>query len=178
MDYTIKKSTVECYKIRHIKNFYWADITVDASKGNGRIQIASDFGDYQHYWGACGDSFKEFLCKIGIDYAAAKFGADRWFDSDLTIKHYKQQVIELRRFDNFDADKAREVFNEIKRLEDSSSESEFCMILQDQENLMRFHDHCPDLVRTISPQFKNFWKEIWPVFLQELKKEMVVVVTD
>jgi hypothetical protein len=173
-NYTIAKSTVECYKVRHTKTFYWADITVDHNVGKGRISIASDFGTWSHYWGACGDSFKQFLCKIGIDYAADKFGADRWFDSELTIKHFKEQIIELRKSNDYEATTARVIFDEIKMLEDTSCEAEFCQILQDQKNLMKFYDWCPSLVRTISPQFRNFWKEIWPVFTQQLKDEELV----
>lgn len=173
--YSITKSTVECYKIRHEKSFYWADITVDHNGGKGRISIASDFGSYQHYWGACGNSFKEFLCKIGIDYAADKFGADRWFDPELTIKSYKETVLDYRRTESIEAEQARKLFNEIKELEEvGSSESEFCHVLQQQESLMKFFDWCPNLSKTISPQFRNFWKEIWPVFIQELKNETLV----
>jgi len=172
--YTIVKSNVECYKVRHPKSFYWADITLDHNGNKGRISIASDFGDYQYYWGACGKPFKEFLCKIGIDYAAGKFGADRWFDLELTIKGYKETVLDYRRTESIEAYEARKLFDEIKQLEDSSSESEFCNIIQHQENLMRFFDYCPNLSKSISPRFRNFWKEIWPVFIQEMKNEISV----
>lgn len=171
-NYTITKSTVECYKIRHPKLLYWADITVDHNGSKGRIQIASDFGDYQYYWGACGCSFKEFLCKIGIDYAACKFGADRCFDSEATITSYKETIIQYRRCGNLSDVEARKLFNEIKNLEDTSSENEFCAHLSHTNTLMDFFDWHPTLVRTITPQFKKFWNQIWPIFTTQLKNEI------
>lgn len=172
--YTISKTTVECYKIRHPKSFYWADITVDHNGSKGRISIASDFGSYQNYWGACGCSFKEFLCKIGIHYAAEKFGADRWFDHDNTIRHFKEQILEYRRSASINAAGARKIFDEIKQLEGTSGESEFCSTLQSLDNLMKFYDWCPALSYSITPQFHAFWKEVWPVFINELKGELKV----
>jgi len=174
--YSITKSTVECYKIRHTKTFYWADITVDHNGGKGRISIASDFGDYQYYWGACGDSFKDFLCKIGIDYAASKFGADRWFDLEGTIRMYKSQILNDRRIDCIEEKQAREIFNAIKEIEENCGHSidSFQYEAQQRDVFMRHWDYCPDVHYGISPQFRNFWKEIWPVFIQELKTELLV----
>lgn len=171
--YSITKSSVEVYKIRHPKYFYWADIFIDDSGTKGRISIASDFGAYQNYWGACGCSFKEFLCKIGMHYAADKFRADQWFDLDSTIKHYKSIIIEYRRSGSIEASYARKLFDQVKVLIDASGEPEFCVLIQEQPELMKFWDWCPYLSRTVTPQFKNFWEEIWPVFVRELKKEMI-----
>ena len=53
LELTVTKSTVEVYKIRS-NEFAWADITIDASGNKGRISIASDYGSWQNYWGACG----------------------------------------------------------------------------------------------------------------------------
>ena len=77
--FTTTRSTVECYKIRSDRGL-WADITIDANGKAGRVQIASDYGSWENYWGACGSEFKEFLCGLDIDYAAGKFGESKWFD--------------------------------------------------------------------------------------------------
>ncbi len=174
-NYTITKSIVECYKIRKSESFYWADITVDHNGNTGRIQIASDFGDYQYYWGACGSSFKEFLCKIGIDYVASKFGADRWFDFDQTIKSYKNQVLHDRRSGYCNCDEARGIFDAIKTIETNSSNNidSFVYEVQNNDVFMKFCDYQPDITYTISPQFKNFWNELWPIFIKELKNEIL-----
>jgi len=171
--FTIKKTTVECYKIRHESNSYWADITVDANESTGRIQIASDFGSWENYWGACGKSFKSFLISLNIDYVAGKFGADKWFDEVATIKQFKREVLEYRKDDSITAEVARKIWNEIIDLEEVGSyENEFSMRLFNGEEIMRFYDYCPHLIRDISPLFRRFWNEIWPVFVEELKKEI------
>jgi hypothetical protein len=171
-NYTVTKTTVECYKIRVDNEFDWADITIDANGTKGRISISSDFGSYANYWNACGIPFKDFLAKIGIDYAAGKFGADRWFDYEATINHYKEQVLEYRRSESLTALEARKAFNEIKLLTDCTSETEFCSTLSGScDALMKFYDYCPNLVRTITPQFKSLWTRIWPVLLREFEKE-------
>lgn len=181
MAYKITKSTVECYKIRQDKGFYWADIVVDHNGNKGRISIASDFGSYQYYWGACGSSFKEFLCGIGIDYAAAKFGAGRWFDLEKTIKMYKEGILEYRRMDRMDKDYARKLFNSIKKVHencDGSGEETFYAEMQRHDELMKYYDWMPTVGYDITPQFKNFWKELWPVFVGELKNEIKSIEVD
>jgi hypothetical protein len=174
--FTITKSHVESYKVRHSTGMYWADITIDSNDCKGRIQIASDFGDYQYYWGACGSPFKEFLLRIGIHYAAAKFGTDRWFDSDKTISDYKHAIRESRQCQSISREEARELYDELKNLADCIHEHEFVHIMWEQRKLMNFFDNCPDLSRDISPQFKTFWKHVWPVFLNELRNELSPVI--
>lgn len=40
-EFTIEKSKVECYKIRHPESgMYWADITLDVMGTKGRISIS------------------------------------------------------------------------------------------------------------------------------------------
>ncbi len=104
--YTFTKTIVECYKFRNPAGGY-ADITIDAIGTTGRISIASDWGDYQYYWSACGKPFKEFLSQLGIDYLAGKFGANKFFDLDTTIRLYKEQVRENFRKD----DPQKEIIN-------------------------------------------------------------------
>lgn len=166
--YRISKSNVECYKIR-CDSFYWADINIDASGNTGRIQIASDFGDWQYYWGSCGCPFKEFLAGLNIDYVAGKFGANKWFDLDGTIKSLKETIKYFRP----DKELKSELMGEIKNLENSSGENEFVHIMHDCDRIMEMTNHCPDMVYGISPGFKRFWKEIWPVFIKEIQKEPV-----
>jgi hypothetical protein len=169
-NFSIKKEIVECYKIRHSTGKYWADITIDAKEQTGRIQIASDFGSYQNYWGACGCNFKDFLAKLDIEYAAGKFGANKHFDSEKTLKNFKASVLEYRRNGDMSKENARDIFNEIKELEEYIYENEFYINLNNSHALMRFFDWCPHLSYSIHPQFINFWKYIWPVLLQEFEK--------
>jgi len=173
-DFTIKRTKVECYKIRDEKRGSWADITIDVTGDHsGRISISSDYGNYANYWGACGSGFKQFLTDLNIDYAADKFKADNWFDLDKTLIDYKNQVIDCRRNESITAEKAREIYDEIKELESCSHESEFIVTIQNQDELMKFFNYQPNLSHDITPQFRRFWKVIWPVFINELEKEMI-----
>lgn len=174
--YTIIKSTVECYKIRHSSGMYWADITVDSNDEAGRIMIASDFGDWQYYWGHCGKPFKEFLLKIGKDYVASKFGESKHFDLESTLKGYKERIIESRRDDRMDAVKARTLWDEIIFIDEYCSDdiNQFYQVVSnDCENLMEYFDQSPDVSEKISPQFEKFWSMLWPEFTKWLQEEIL-----
>lgn len=172
-EFSVSKSTVVLYKIRHQKSgCYWADITIDESGSKGRINIASDYGNYSNYWHACGSSFKEFLLKIGKDYAASKFGADHWFDHENTINEYKRAIIFQRRCLHLSEEEARKLFKQVKEMEDIVYEQEFVHEMLNKTDLMRFLDNMPGICRSITPQFNHFWEDIWPIFLGELKKEL------
>jgi hypothetical protein len=107
LKYIIEKAQCEVYMLRLRKGGgYWADITLHCHNNAGCIQIASDYGRWQYYWGACGCPFKEFLTELNdMEYVASKFGA--------------------------------------KNMDDNTT-----------------------------PQFKRFWDEVWPEFINELKNEL------
>lgn len=173
-NYTIKKSTVECYKIRHPKKDYWADITIDTDGGReGRIQIASDFGAWQYFWGAAGPSFKQFLTGLNIDYVASKFGADGWFDLEKTLKDFKERIKEF----GGDKEWTKEALKEIDFLDRNSSCKEECihLLMTDCPKIMEMYDGMPELSsNNNNPLFIRFWNELWPVFIQELRTELLV----
>ncbi len=174
-NFIFKKTTVECYKFRHESGMYWADITIDVTGDrSGRISIASDYGNYSNFWGACSSGFKQFLVDLNFQYAADKFGADRWFDLDLTLKGYKTRLLKNRIDETYTAEQASEIWDEIKELEDCSSITEFEVRMWNQSKLMKMFDHCPDIDYGIKPQFKSFWNTIWPIFIKEIKSELLI----
>lgn len=170
--YTISKSNVECYKLRHESGAYWADITIDSKGNTGRIQIASDFGSWQHYWGACGKPFKEFLITLDIQYFARKVGEGKWFDFHKTILQYKEYVLHERRKEFIEADKARKMFDEIKIIDENGEGGFMQVMYNDCPALMNEFDHCPDTRTDISPSFRKFWEMTWSVFIKMLKEEI------
>ena len=166
----ITKSTVECYKIRDLKEG-WADITIDAKDEYGRISIASDFGNWQYFWSHCGMPFKRFLTTVDKDYVARKFGAKGFLDVDSTIKNYKETLIESRRF-GMDKKKARKIYDEIKFLEKHwTGQTEFEIVISTLPNLMSYWDGMPEASKTYHPLFSRFWDEIWIEFVAHLKTE-------
>lgn len=175
MNYTITKSSIECYKLRTESGMYWADITIDSKDNTGRIQIASDFGSWQNYWNACGCPFKEFLTKLDIHYFAGKVGASKWFDFDKTILQYKEYVLHERRNEFIEAEAARKMFDEIKLLDENGESGFQQTMFNDCPTLMNQFDGCPDTHTDINPHFRKFWEMVWGVFVKELKSEFELV---
>lgn len=169
----ITKSTVECYKIRELKEG-WANITIDDLGTSGRVQIASDFGDWQYYWSSCGCPFKEFLTRLNMDYVADKFREDEHVSIKKTINAYKSAVLECRRFDGMSKARARDIWRDITALAESwwTPES-FSVEIRDKEHLLEFYNWTPETCTDVSPLFKRFWNEIWVGFIDHLKAEII-----
>lgn len=167
----IEKTTVECYKLRITGgNRTWADITVDSNDNAGRIQIASDYGSWENYWGACGSSFKQFLIDLtkDIHYTANKFGEARWFDQEATMTGLKSAVEECDEDEEF-----KELLREeLKALDDCTEVNSFFHIAYESDNLYKLWDTGPDIQYGINPAFEAFWEKVWPFFVEELKKEL------
>jgi hypothetical protein len=169
---TVTKTTVECYKIRHPQ--FWADINIDSLGNQGRIQIASAYGSWQFFWGACGKPFKKFLQGVDKYYVAGKFGSSKWFDAIKTVAEFKQ-VIEANINDGYlNTSDGADALEELDQLNDLSEREEFCRCLSDCDQIMRIYDHCPALIFGIDPQFEHFWTTVWPILLNEFKKEETI----
>ena len=165
----ISKSTIQVYYLRG-EYGYWADISLDIGENSGRCSIASDWGSWSNYWGACGSSFKDFLTHLDIHYFAGKVGESHWLDVDATILEWKREVLEYRRRDEITAEFARDIYDEIKELEDCDS----ALLVAEsyhKDALMKFNDYCPSTVTGVSPRFRNFWDKAWNPFVEELKLE-------
>ncbi len=168
----ITKTVCELYKIRELPHHGWADITIDAAEHHGRIQIASDWGNWSYFWSHCGGPFKELLPSLEIGYVAGKFGCGRWFDEDKTLESYRKDVIRYRKNGTLDRHDAKQLYREISYLEGNSRESHFCTALErDAPALMKFFEYAPNLCYGIDPMFKNFWRDCWPVFLDTIRAE-------
>lgn len=169
-EFSVTKTTVECYKIRG-KRGAWADIVVDSNGNAGRIQIASDYGSWEHYWGSCGVGFKKFLIGLDIHYAAGKFGEGRWFDHEATMEQLRVDILS-----HTDSKEERlELTEELDTLKDCDEVNTFCHLAFECENLHKIWDGSPDIKTNISPSFRQFWEKLWPVFIAELKKEAEIL---
>jgi hypothetical protein len=171
-DYQITKTTVECYRLRHSSGMYWADITVDANGNTGRLQIASDYGSWQYYWGACGRTFKEFLLQVHIGYVAGRFGEDHHFDCEKTIAFNKKIVLDWRKQEGCTQDQARKMWDELSSMTDCTTSESFARSWYDQDALPEFFDEHPDIRTSISPQFQAFWENVWPAFCAQIRQEL------
>lgn len=176
--YTITKSRVEIYKIRHATGGCWADIVLDCGENSGRIQVASDFGDWQYYWGACGEDFKTFLIGLDMDYVAGKTGNDQYFKAFETLATYRRDIDSDLEAGAIDSDLAECLRDQVDSLEKTTDENEFCLELRDNcPVLLAYYDYMPTIERGVSPQFERFWTLIWSVFVECLKEEKNVTNT-
>lgn len=165
---TIDKTTIECYKIRH-QNGSYADIAIDDSDDKGRIQIASDYGNWSYYWSAFGDNFKQFLIDLNIEYVANKFGTDRHFDLIGSIKLLKDLIINEH---SHDKKIKKDLLTELRKFEVyCDGENDYINRCMNGEHIYKILDGVPDICIGISPSFKNFWENTWVIFVEKLKKE-------
>ena len=169
-NYTITKSQVENIKLK-FQNGMFANITLDYLGSQGRISIASDFGTWSNYWGACGEDFKKFLIGLDMYYFAGKVNEDRFFDHENTIKYLKQSIKENAN----NKYHKKEMLDQLAELKECEDEQSFVQKMYECDDIMNLEDGCPDMIRTISPSFKNFWERIWSVFVLELKRELETV---
>jgi hypothetical protein len=182
---SVTKSLMETYTIRNRGEYATIALRCSESKGEdryftGEILINSSFGSWANYWGACGCPFKEFLQKISFDYAFTKFmGNDlEVFDEDRTIEEIKRKLIEVRREKRVGKEEVRDLWEEIESI-DTYSEEAFGNSCRDiasnfgpRHPLRDYFNEPWDLKRTKPDvQATGFWRDIWPHFIAELKKE-------
>lgn len=164
----ITKSKVEIYRLRD--NGRWADITIDENGNAGRISIASDWGSWQYFWGSCGCPFKEFLIglKSNIHYVADKMGADNYLDKEATIKGIRSYINDNKEY----FPNRKEMLLEVDNIseEDWTDSSGFYQLINSTNYLVECYDWI-EVVKTITPQFRGFWKEAFIPFLESLQAE-------
>lgn len=197
---SVTKSVMETYTVRN--GFERATIAVrcwsrpvkrhddkpDDTYHCGEILINSSFGSWANTWTACGCPFKEFLTEVEFDYAFGKFmGASlRIYDGERTVRKLRSKIIDERRTHALDRDQARAVWDAIEEneteLESSSRDYCECMwrIARDLGITERSRHplwgeftepfYCTE--DCYDPQPVGFWREIWPHFIAELKREL------
>lgn len=198
----VTKTTRECYEVRDgMRGGEWANIMLNCwsrpvSSGEGRtdtyycgeITIQSSHGTWGYIWTACAIPFKEFLCGVGFDYAFGKFmGSDlKQFDGEGSMHCLRRQLLEGRLHTELSKEEARALWNALKDREDevTSSLNDWVNTLTDiADNLwedqhkaaVKMLDEPWELAQTQpKPCAVNFWRDLWPLFVDALKAEMGV----
>ena len=163
------------YYIPSSLNQGWGKFVIDES---GYFSCVSDYGNYAFQWPNAGGNtdFREFLCSLSADYLSGKLGnGERQFKASSTEAKIRQRILEIRRsnkpHDEFgfglDKEQAREAYDD---LENCSSEYEFTKFIE--EHWTAFSDNSEILTYGESWDMKNFCEKLYPLFVQELKKEM------
>ena len=179
-------NNIEVYKFREVSDTHlWANIYVDVAdsdnNGAGTILIRSDYGSWDFFWGTCGSPFKKFLAEVGKDYLIRKLNGPN--------KEFRQHEwqIDARRivdeyFDECDPEDeekegANEELDEIDRnCNFHSSEAMYAYISGNCPYLSDVFSNSGEYPNGnfVSRQLEMFVEQIWPVFVEELKKELVI----
>lgn len=161
----IQVTHVTNYKLRTANS--WADIVIDTPRpGAVQVLINSDYGSWSYFWGACGRDWKLFLSSLDRHYMASKFGCDREFDADRTLRNYRNAILTARRSDELDEERARECWDKIHGiLEEAMDSRHFQSMVYDEQCFNWMYDTGPDYDTRINPQFDAFFDTFWTKFL-------------
>lgn len=192
---TLRKDTsAETYRVR-TAGHEWATIVLfgwqgtgndDTPRECGEILINSGFGQWAFSWGHLGMPFKHFLLKAECHYVAGKFmGIDAYkFDGPLTLRELRKRLLRWRREGQLDKIEARTLWVYMAERDDELeiSENNFVAVMQEAETelvatkaVRRFvQEPWERLASSLDNQFAGFWREIWPVFLEQLRSEQGV----
>lgn len=167
---TIKKTSAEVYEISSKGEF--ACIAIQCHEKAGRIIIHSTFGNWGFYWASCGSGFKQFLAELDMAYTAIKFGAKDVFDEDATLKAMIADIEE----NVCDGDFFNTAIEAIKDRMDGPEYSFEEWFHHQDRPFTDYFDNGHDLPMRHNPcpQFKGFWDNLWPLFIQKIKSEDVV----
>lgn len=185
MSVTLKKDVCDRYTIR--SSHWWAVIMLTK---DGFVSIQSDYGDYNYHWNARNDNtIQEFLISCDTHYLMEKFGGQlpKDFNCEKTIQNIKRDVLQQRRQNNINADRAAYYRNRINDLSlfDISTPQELMHemlsvrpeVFEDKHvscSLLELYDNDPSAVpfEMENPyQLRTFFEKIWPVFIESLKDE-------
>ena len=182
----------QTYRVRTARH-EWATIVLFGwqATGNdgtprecGEILINSGFGQWAYSWGHLGVPFKRFLLKAERDYIATKFmAADAYkFDGQLTVRELRLRLLRWRKEGRLNKDEARQLWDYIEQneFELESSMHDFVGAMQQADTelistkaVIRFlQEPWEHIVTSLDIQFAGFWREVWPVFLDQLRSEI------
>jgi len=173
-EYNVKKSQATVYQFREKgTGFNWADITITEGETRGfRIQIASDYGDWQYFWGAPGGGWRKFLTTITKEYVADKFGEDEEFNLEATLKSIRSCVAEDLEEGNIEPDYHKELLEEIETLENDCGDHKDSFYHLVYSECPKLEELQPNTVTKISHLFERFWNEVWQEFKMILTNEL------
>lgn len=155
------------YQVRPPGRFEWARIWLT---DDGCFSTVSDYGNYGYWWGSPGGEFRRFLTGCGPDYVLTKLtsGRQQKINGQKSVERIKEYILSHRRDGDWDKERARDEW----RLICGNSD------LDDIFNQVHWYEQttidCPYeyFVYEGSQQAAAFVQELWPLFVEELRKEL------
>ncbi|WXR61208.1 hypothetical protein WG909_13035 [Peptostreptococcaceae bacterium AGR-M142] len=147
----------------------------------GTMQITSSFGNFAYTWGCVSGCFKEFLCQIDDAYLLNKISNIDSFYFEDYIKQSKSRILKDRKNKDFSKEEARKFYDYYKsnmhnfeyRYSYDLTVLEFANSTVVNDVLDEYSFESEYLPTCDYP--KNhiyFINNIYPVFIEELKKEI------
>ena len=130
----------------------------------------SDHGNYGYWWGSPGCEFRKFLCEVDDHYLMGKLSeGKREVDRDATLLAVKREILGCRRRRDITRDQAQAewlIALEIDWYDEFERSDWYLNRTELREQMMEV------VVRRFPMQLQMFVKWLWPVFVEELKKEL------
>lgn len=170
-----KNDDIERYDIRTGNGWDWAVVCISKT---GLFMVESSYGNYAHWWSNHGrETFKHFILELERDphYVMSKFGRRDSFELEPTIKEMKRQLLEYRRQGNWTKEDTRYAYDTIKNeLSEINSADLFIQQVYKDDLLKEFYQDFDSLpiVYDYDIQLRGFMKHIFPIFVEEIKKEL------
>jgi len=151
------------------------------------VSVVSDFGNFGHLWSHCGCEPVRFLSGLSMDYAMGKLMHSASedvteYDGEATARHILRAVIDARRKRYISRDEAQDLACAIEEeryaIEHGRDEMvNACLrIARDHDTALErasldadFGEPWTFAQDRINPQARDFWKFIWPPFIQAMK---------
>lgn len=155
----------------------WQRAENGATYYGGELAAYTSFGTYAYHWTHCGEPFKSFLGEIGFDYFMGKAEPKYLeFDFDASLAAIRRLVLEHRRCTDIDAETAAAIWEGLRNIESNGDcgGHAFVDALYSIDELREVTQEPYEYARERpSAQAVGFWRELWPLFLSELRAEMV-----
>lgn len=187
----IRRSHAERYDIRLPRpSMSWATIVVCE---DGQVLVQSDYGDWAHWWSHHGrEGIKHFLCEIDHWYLMNKLGKGQkeHFNHEQTVRDMRREIVRWRRDGHVEwllaklqakgrgtswssaRELARAAWDDLDQC-GCHSIHDFCQGVTDSMPLSALFDLSElPLVTEPAIGLQEFAKRIWPVFVDELRKEL------
>lgn len=174
----IIKTMTETYSLRGDKCL-WAKINLDCGEESVNVMISSDYGEFSHYWGCCGENPKKFLTNIDMHYTMKKLmgNRDNMYEPDFEARlvSFKKLIIEARKYNDVTKEYARTAWMEMLHIFDycqNSNDIYFyrCINSYAFEKIFFDWESIPYETK-MKKMVIEFWEDIWIPFREFLKNE-------
>lgn len=184
MTHRLEKTVSEVYTIRWDDHRDWF-IQATIIEDRGYLALHTSHGDWQYRWGSPGMPFKKFLTTINSDYLRGKLGHRTYFKGVETLDQIKLDIIQKRKDLDISAEEARSFIDMIKPKKYSILNYGISINNTDEFYRSFSWGVGKDLVEKIyeeityvpccmgyDPSLVHFTENMWPTFIEELKKEI------